>query len=537
MCHLNLLKPYHERSDTFKTKAAAQPVALSDASLSNSLPLVSPVAAQEQEEVKAPDDGVLRARLHNSETLKQLPQLLQHLSEDKCAELINLINDFPTLFSDTPTQTHLLEHDIDVGDVAPIRQRFYRVSQEKRKHIDAEVEYLLDNGLAEPSASAWASPCLLVNKPDGTYRFCTDYRKLNAVTKPDSFPLPRLEDCVDQVGAATFVSKFDLLKGYWQVPLTDRAREVSSFITSQGLFSYKVMSFGLRNAPATFQRLMNTVVSGLQGCAVYLDDVVVFSNTWGGHLDSIRALFQRLAQAQSTVNLAKCEFARATVTYLGKVVGQGQVCPIRAKTLAIDQYPSPIDKKELMRFLGMVGFYRCFCPNFSSVVAPLTDLLKSSVKFSWTPDCQTSFETVKALLTSSPVLAAPQLNRPFKLQVDASQVGAGAVLLQEDEHGVDCPVSFFSRKFVSYQANYSVIEKEALALIWALQHFDVYVAGACSLIVFSDHNPLTFLHSLQNPNQRLMRWALFLQPYHLDIRHIKGTDNVIADALSRAPSG
>ena len=158
------------------------------------------------------------------------------------------------------------------------------------------------------------------------------------------------------------------------------------------------------------------------------------------------------------------------------------------------------------------------------------------MKFDWTPVCQSAFEKVKALLTSSPVLAAPQLDRPFKLHVDASQVGAGAVLLQEDGQGIDRPVSFFSRKFLSYQYSYSVIEKEALALIWALQHFDVYVGGAVSLVVYSDHNPLTFLQSLQNPNQRLMRWALFLQPFSLDIRHIKGSLNVIADTLSRAPT-
>ena len=206
-------------------------------------------------------------------------------------------------------------------------------------------------------------------------------------------------------------------------------------------------------------------------------------------MEVIRALFRRLSEARLTVNLANCEFARATVTYLGKVVGQGQVRPVRAKTLAIDRYPSPTSKKDLMRFLGMVGFYRGFCPSFSSVVAPLTDLLRSSVKFDWTPVCQSAFEKVKALLTSSPVLAAPQLDRPFKLHVDASQVGAGAVLLQEDEQGIDRPVSFFSRKFLSYQYSYSVIEKEALVLIWALQHFDVYVGGAVSLVVYSDHNP------------------------------------------------
>ena len=186
-------------------------------------------------------------------------------------------------------------------------------------------------------------------------------------------------------------------------------------------------------------------------------------------MELIRALFHRLSEARLIVNLTKCEFARATVTCLGKVVGQAR--PVRGKTFAIDLHPSPTSKKDLMRFLGMVGFYRGFCPSISSVVAPLTDLLKSSVKFDWTPVCQSAFERVKALLTCSPVLATLQLSRPFKLHVDASQVGAGAVLLQENEKGIDRPVSFFSRKFLCYQSSYFVIEKEALGLIWALWAF------------------------------------------------------------------
>lgn len=321
--------------------------------------------------------------------------------------------------------------------------------------------------------------------------------------------MPRIEDCVDQVGSAKFVSKFDLLKGYWQVPLTTRAQEISSFITPFGLYSYSVMSFGLRNAPATFQRLINKVTVGLEGCAVYLDDIVVYSDTWDQHIARIHALLE----AKLTVNLAKCEFARATVTYLGKVVGMGKVRPVGAKVIAIDKFPGPQTKRELMRFLGMAGYYRSFCPNFSSVVAPLTDLLQAKAKFVWTPKCENAFESVKQLLTSSPVLTAPRLDKPFKLQVDASQVGAGAVLLQTDEHGIDRPISYFSRKFNSYQTNYSTIEKEALALIWALQHFEVYV-------------------SCGN-----MPTVVFLQPYSLEIRHVKGADNVLADALSRAPCG
>ncbi|XP_062373894.1 uncharacterized protein LOC134062039 [Sardina pilchardus] len=461
LCHVNLLKAHYERENV-----EGLPVLLADAPVvSDSLPVNSELVL-EGEELRGPDDAVLLARLKNSESLRKLPELLGHLPIEMRSELIVLINEFKCLFADRPSQTSLMQHDIDVGDSVPIRQRFYRVSVDKQKHLEAEVQYLLENDLAEPSSSSWASPCVLVNKPDGTFRFCTDYRKVNAQTKPDSFPLPRIEDCVDQVGGARFVSKFDLLKGYWQVPLTDRAREVSAFITPKGLFSYKVMSFGLRNAPASFQRLMNRVVSGLDGCAVYLDDVVCYSDTWEKHVKHIRALFTRLAAANLTVNLAKCDFARATVTYLGKVVGQGKVRPVRAKVDAIDRYPPPSTKKELMRFLGMMGFYRCFCRDFSTVVEPLTRLLKASAKFEWSASCQDAFESAKRLLTTSPVLMAPHFSKPFQLEVDASNVGAGAVLLQEDENGVRRPVSFFSRKFTPYQLKYAVIEKEALALIW-----------------------------------------------------------------------
>lgn len=526
--HVNLLKPYYASGPSPGDGVSSATVAAVVEVPSS--PLM--VAAEVDDDGP---DAVLQPRLRNSQTLASLDSVVGHLSTKQSAELKALILSFHPLFSDTPTCTDLIQHDIDVGESPPIRQRFYRVGPEKRRVMDDEVQYLLDNGLAEPSFSSWASPCLLVGKPDNTFRFCTDYRKVNRVTKPDSFPLPRVDDCVDQVGAARYVSKFDLLKGYYQVRLTPRAQEVSTFITPSGLYSYCVMSFGLRNAPATFQRLMNRVISGLDGCAVYLDDAVVYSDTWDVHLVRIQALFERLVEANLTVNLAKCEFARATVVYLGKVVGQGQVCPVRAKVLAIDHFPPPTTKKELQRFLGMVGYYRNFCSNFSTVVSPLTDLLKGGAKFVWSVDCKRAFENVKLLLSTEPVLAAPRLDKPFQLQVDASQVGAGAVLLQADEEGIHRPVCYFSKKFNKHQVNYSTIEKEALALVWALKHFEVYLeSGVQPIVVYSDHNPLMFLHTLQNPNQRLMRWALFLQPYHLEIRHIRGVDNVVADALSRS---
>lgn len=525
LCHVNLLKPFYSRGmGSGQTEEGVCPALA-----------VGSMALIHEDGVPEPDDSLLCGRLKNSESLSNLDRLLSHLPESKRCELTNLVRKFPCLFGDVPSRTDWVEHDIEVGDAQPIKQRFYRMSPEKRQHLDSEVKYMVENNIAVPSNASWASPCILVPKQDKTPRFCTDMRKVNSVTKPDSFPLPRMEDCVDSVGAAKFVSKFDLLKGYWQVPLSKRAQEISAFITPTGLYSYTVMPFGLRNAPATFQRLMNRVVSGLEGCSVYLDDLVIYSDTWHSHLQRIRALFERLEEARLTINLAKCEFARATVTYLGRVVGQGRVAPVQVKVMAIEKFPRPTTKKELQRFLGLVGYYRIFCRNFSTVVFPLTELLKTRVKFVWSVECQQAFDNVKTVLCSSPVLAAPRFDRTFLLQVDASQVGAGAVLMQGDDQGVMRPVSFFSRKFNGYQFNYSVIEKEALALVWALQHFEVYVGGCAPLVVYTDHNPLTFLRSLRCPNQRLMRWALFLQGYDLDIRHIKGSDNTVADALSRAP--
>ena len=231
----------------------------------------------------------------------------------------------------------------------------------------------------------------------------------------------------------------------------------------------------------------------------------------------------------------KSEFGYAEVQFLGHVVGHGKVRPVTAKVEAVQDYPPPKTRKELMRFLGMAGYYRRFCHNFSDVVAPLTDLLRKNAKFQWSAKCQAAFDKVKAILSSGPVLAAPDFNKGFSLAVDASDAGAGAVLMQADDDGVDRPVSYFSKKFSVSQRNYSTVEKETLALILALQHFDVYVGSATRLIVvWTDHNPLTFVARMKNKNQRLMRWSLILQEYILDIKHIRGKENVVADALSRA---
>lgn len=523
LCHVNLLKPYCERDQV--TPSDAKPVAV--------LGHVTSVGEKEAD-VSAITPEKSQARLPNSTILTNLDTHLSYLNLSERSDIIELIEKHSLLFSDVPSCTNVLSHDIDVGDAAPVKQHPYRVNPEKREILKREVDYMLQHGIAEPSASSWSSPCLLVDKSDKTPRFCTDFRKVNSVTKPDCFPLPRLEDCIDRVGSASFVTKLDLLKGYWQVPLTDRAREISAFVTPDDFCQYTVMAFGMRNAPATFQRLVNKVLRDVADCEAYLDDVVIYSSDWSQHLTQLEEVFSRLAAANLTLNLAKCEFGQATVTYLGKVVGCGKVCPISAKVDAILNFGVPSSRSELKRFLGMAGYYRSFCRNFASVAAPLTNLLSPKVPFVWSDVCQLAFENLKALLASAPVLAAPDFDRPFKLAVDASDVGVGAVLLQADSSDVEHPLAYFSKKFNMHQKHYSTIEKEALALILALIHFNVYVSSSQPLMVYTDHNPLVFLSRMKNSNSRLMRWSLFLQEFNLTLVHIRGKDNIIADSLSRS---
>ena len=533
VCHINMLKAYHEKP---KPELVTLNNRLGLESPTYSKDCVGQVAEKEEDtesEVRLGNDQQ-PIKLQNSQILNDLGTKLSHLPLVQRKELAEVITQYREVFPDVPSKTNLIEHDVDVGDSAPIKQHPYRVSPMKKELLDKEVQYMLENDIIEESQSNWSSPCILVPKHDGGFRFCTDFRKVNDKTKSDSFPIPRIADCIDQIGNAKFVSTFDMLKGYWQVPLTPRAREISAFVTPSGLYQYKVMPFGMKNAPATFQRMVNKLVRDINGCEGYIDDVVIFSDNWSDHIRQIERFFQIMREAKLTINLMKSEFGKATVKYLGHIVGQGQVRPLDAKIQTIVKYPIPTSRKELARFLGMAGYYRNFCLNFSDIAAPLTNLLSKKVKFVWTDDCQLAFDKVKLLLQKSPVLKSPDYEKPFKLIIDSSDVGTGSVLVQEASDGLDHPVSYFSKKFLKYQKNYSVVEKETLGLVLALEHFDVYLGSTPFKIkVYTDHNPLTFLKTMKNKNQRLVRWSLALQEYNLEIQHIPGSENVVADALSR----
>lgn len=521
LCHINMIKSY-------VTRGAEQVKALN-------MPVQTANPSSSAEEMTMNDDNVgINIKMQNSDVLRNLDEKLGHLKPNQQKDISDALEEYIVLFPDIPGRTTAAQHDVDVGDSKPVKQHPYRANPIKVEKLDDEVKFMLKNEMIEPSQSQWSSPCLLVPKAGNCYRFCTDFRKVNDLTKVDAYPMPRVDDCIDKVGKAKFVSKFDLLKGYWQVPLTERAVEVSAFVVPDGFYQYKVMPFGMRNASATFQRMMNNVIWELEGCDVYIDDLVIVSDTWEEHVMRIRALFDRLKKANLSVNLAKCEFGKANLVFLGHVVGQGHISPVQAKVEAIANFPIPTKKQEVMRFLGMAGYYRKFCSNFSDVTFPLTDLLGKGKTFIWSDSCQQAFDDVKAILSNAPVLVTPDYQKQFILTVDASDVGIGAVLAQNDENEVPRPISYFSKKLNSYQKNYSTIEKECLAIVLALQHFDVYLNTTVkSILVLSDHNPLVFLPKMKNHNQRLLRWCLLLQEYNLEIRHIPGRQNVVADVLSR----
>ena len=528
LVHVNLLKKYHQ--------PFAKPVALhctSDSNVIRYKKLPKSAFVYLDDEVSnlistTPDTN-------NSAVIDQITDYFQHLTPDRRSQLQELLNEHKAVCADEPGICKTAEHDVELlPNTPPIRQQYYRVGPEKLRLMKEEVAYLLRNGLAKPSSSPWASPCILVPKPNGKVRLCTDFRKVNSVTIKDSYPLPRIDDIIDAVGNAKFLTQIDLVKGYYQIPLTKRAKLISAFVTPFGLFEYTRLPFGMCNAPATFQRVVNEAIQGLEGIYAYLDDILIVSDTWEEHLCRLRALLARLEEMGFTINLAKSSFCQAQVRYLGHIIGSGKILPKAENIDAIVNYPVPKDRKSLLRFLGMTSYYRKFCKNFSTIACPLTELTSTKRKFVWTETCQLAFEQLKNILCSKPVLSVPDLAKPFSIQVDACDSGVGAVLMQENAETKELhPVSYYSYKLKPHQRSYATVEKELLGIIMTLQKYEVYFSTHLPVTIYTDHNPLTFLNRARLTNQRILRWSLYLQNFNIILHYLKGAENTLADALSR----
>ncbi len=376
----------------------------------------------------------------------------------------------------------------------------------------------------------------MVPKPDGTLRFCNDFRRVNEVSEFDGYPMPRVDELIDRLGRARFISTLDLTKGYWQVPLTEGAKPKTAFSTPSGHWQYRVLPFGLHGAPATFQRLMDVLLRPHQAyAAAYLDDVIIHSESWEEHLERLRRVLMELRRAGLTANPRKCHFALFEAKYLGFQVGRGMVKPQEKKVAAILSAPRPTTKTQVRAFLGLAGYYRCFIPNFSSLAAPLTDLTRKGQpeKTPWSLEADRAFQQVMAALTSEPLLRAPDFGCPFLLQTDASDTGLGAVLSQVVD-GEEHPVIYISRKLTPAESRYATVEKEALAVKWAVLELRYYLLGR-KFTLITDHAPLQWMARAKDTNARVTRWFLALQDFHFVIRHRAGKANANANAngLSR----
>ena len=460
------------------------------------------------------------------------------LSLAQKAEVAELQRRFADVFSPLPGRTNLIQHQIITHPGVTVRSRPYRLPEHKRKVVQEEIKAMLEMGVIEESHSAWSSPIVLVPKKDGSVRFCVDYRRVNEVSQFDAYPMPRVDELLDRLGTARFFTTLDLTKGYWQIPLSPESKEKSAFSTPYGLYQFVTLPFGLFGAPATFQRLMDRVLRPHAAyAAAYIDDVVIHSDSWAEHVRRVAAVLESLRQAGLTANPKKCAVGRRDIRYLGFYLGGGQVRPQVDKTAAIATCPMPKSKKEVRRFLGLAGYYRRFIPNFAEVAGPLTDLTRkgASEAVRWTEQCQLAFDSIKQALCGEPLLHMPVFSLPFTLQTDASSRGLGAVLSQQVE-GADRPVVYISRKLSDRETRYSTIEKECLAIRWAVDALRYYLLGR-SFTLCSDHAPLQWLHRMKDANARITRWYLALQPFKFKVIHRPGSQMVVADFLSRSHEG
>lgn len=430
--------------------------------------------------------------------------------------------------------TTLVAHQI-ITEAAPIKQRAYRVSPFVQERIDKEVKYMLENDIIEPSSSAWSSPVVMVQKKDSSYRFCVDYRRLNRVTKKDAYPIPYIATILDRLRNAKYLSSLDIKSAYWQVPVAIESREYTAFtIPGRGLFHFKRMPFGLSNSPATWQRLVDKLLGAeLEPNAfVYLDDIIIVSDNFEKHIEILDEILNRITSAGLTLSREKCKFCLPELKYLGYVVNSQGLLVDPEKVKAILDIPSPRNITEVRRIIGISSWYRRFLPTFSTIIAPMTELLRKHKKWHWSDDCEKSFQFIKDALVSAPVLSCPDFSKPFVVQTDASSYGIGAVLSQKFEDG-EHVICYISRSLSRAERNYSTTERECLAVIFAIEKLRAYLEGY-KFIVVTDHHSLVWLHNLKEPTGRLARWALRLQQYDFDIIHRKGKEHVVPDLLSRA---
>ena len=462
------------------------------------------------------------------------PPVPEHLSLLQQQQLNGLFKEFSKVFSqgeDDLGCTPLLEHTIETHG-PPLRQPYRRQNPAVRQEEMAQVKQMLASDIIRPSNSSWTSPVVMVKKKDGSLRFCVDFRQLNAATVKDAHPLPRIDDLLDALHGACWFSTLDLMSGYWQVPIMERDKEKTAFRTSSGqLYEFNQVPFGLCNAPATFSRLMDRVLSGLhwETCLFYLNDIIVFFSMWEEHLARLRQVFERLRHANLKLGAEKCTLATKEVSYLGHRVTEEGLLPDPALLMAIQEIPPPKTATEVRSFLGLAGYYRRFVKNFAAIAGPLHALTRKDAVFHWSADCQDAFDRLKTLLTTSPI----DFSQSFRLYTNASTAGLGAILAQVRE-GRERIICCASRSLNQAEKAYPATKLECLAIVWAVAKFRPYLL-AMPFEVYMDHYALQWLKTMGTGSALLHRWSAALEEYDFTVKHRPGKAQTHVDGLSWLP--
>ena len=447
-------------------------------------------------------------------------------------EFTKLLEEYECIFQEHGPPTDLITHKIEFTE-DPAQPKLYRVAGKHVTAVTTMINEMLANEIIEPCEGPWVFPLVAAPKKDNQIRLCVDFKNLNAVTRPDKYPIPPMNDLLRDIQPGAVLSIIDLKSGFWQVPIREEDMDKTGFTAPSGFFRFKRMPFGLKNAPATFQRLMDNVKRMVPQvrCFAYLDDLIVTSTNHEQHLKDLEAIFKVFRKHNLRANRTKCRFAAEEVHYLGHIISKNGIKTDPDKAKAIRELKAPKDLSGVRRIQQSFAWFRRFIPNMSQILAPITKLTKKGVKFAWTETEQKAMNEIKELICNAPILAIPDLNGEFILTTDASNIALGAVLAQGDENAPK-PIEYASRMLTNAERNYSTTEKEALAVIWALKKFRGYVEST-KVTVFTDHQALRWVLTAVSPEGRLARWALALMQFDLLIKYLPGNRNVIADRLSR----
>jgi hypothetical protein len=465
---------------------------------------------------------------------------IDHLSPNEQEQVVSMLSKHNTMWTGSLGEISITKHLIQLQSGAkPVYQPPYRAGVKAREVEKAEVDRMLAAGVIEPAVSEWASPVVLITKPDGSVRFCVDYRKLNALTIKDSYPLPRMDECLDSLGDATIFSTLDCNSGYWQILMKEEDRNKTAFVTHCGVHQFKRMPFGLCNAPATFQRALDMILAKVKWnyALIYLDDVIIYSKTVEEHMTHLDEVLGLLRTAGASLKLKKCHFFQTKVNYLGHVIYPGKLAVAQKNIDTLEKAVYPTKRTELRSFLGMCNVYRRFVERFAKIAAPLTDLLKKGQPetFELNTEQQKSFHVLRDALIEPPILTLPKEGKSYTLDVDACDYQIGACLLQQQDDGKLLPCGYYSRTLNGAERNYSTPEKECLAVVWATLLLRPYLEGT-SFTVRSDQVALKWLLSFKDPSGRLARWRLRLAEFDFTIQYRPGIQNNLADGCSRVQS-